>query len=244
MFSLQGDSSASDKNFYGSGSQNPRLGWGELYTPSPQSPDSAPAPLQRNYQFHQGAYMYNNQQMTALHDRCKALETQVIKLTTERDTLQAKFQQLADPLQQSGNPLALDPTFPAQLGSNDANRPTPQTHPKNRFWTQIDYVEWLDTSMGRLSDRGKLGYLENGGPIATTMVKDIRKALRAGCTSYSAWRRTYLSDDGNWMTLKTNGTTEEFCAHYGDLTPTQRKAYDDESASLSWNKTAYDGTMY
>ncbi|KAG1853962.1 hypothetical protein F4604DRAFT_1686156 [Suillus subluteus] len=131
MFSLQGDSSASDRNFYGSGLQNPRLGWGKLYTPSPQSPDSAPAPLQRNYQFHQGAYMYNNQQMTALHDRCKALETQVIKLTTERDTLQ-----------------------------------------------------------------------------------------------------THLTDDGNWMTLKTNGTIEEFCAHYGDLTPTQRKAYDDESASL------------
>ncbi|KAG1866999.1 hypothetical protein C8R48DRAFT_772188 [Suillus tomentosus] len=258
MFSLQGDSSSSDRNFYGSGLQNPRLGWGEPYTPSPLSPgmppsdpftDSAPAPLQRNYQFHQGAYMHDNQQMTALHDRCKALEIQVIKLTTERDTLQANFQQLANALQQSGNPLTLDPTFSAQLGSNDTNRPTPQTHPKIRFWTQIDYIEWLDTSMGRLSDRGKLGYLEdeNGGPIATTMVKGIRKALRAGwceltnrklapktwgvlsasgrklihtlmedaypllkfaddgwkleylaSTSYSAWHRTYLTDDGNW----------------------------------------------
>ncbi|KAG1905033.1 uncharacterized protein F5891DRAFT_1183702 [Suillus fuscotomentosus] len=258
MFSLQGDSSSSDRNFYGPGLQSRRLGWGEPYTPSRLSPgmppsdpftDSAPAPLQCNYQFHQGAYMHDNQQMTALHDRCKALEIQVIKLTTERDTLQANFQQLANALQQSGNPLTLDPTFSAQLGSNDTNHPTPQTHPKIHFWTQIDYIEWLDTSMGRLSDRGKLGYLEdeNGGPIATTMVKGIRKALRAGwceltnrklapktwgvlsasgrklihtlmedaypllkfadggwkleylaSTSYSAWHRTYLTDYRNW----------------------------------------------
>ncbi|KAG2349711.1 hypothetical protein BDR05DRAFT_943602 [Suillus weaverae] len=90
--------------------------------------------------------------------------------------------------------------------------------------------------MGQLSHCGKLGYLEdeNGGPIATTMVKGIHKALRAdlgvvsasghklihtlmedtypllkfadngwkleylASTSYSAWHRTYLTDDGNW----------------------------------------------
>ncbi|KAG2049520.1 hypothetical protein BDR06DRAFT_975136 [Suillus hirtellus] len=196
-----------------------------------------------------GAYMHDNQQMTALHDRCKALEIQVIKLTTECDTLQANFQQLANTLQQSGNPLMLDPTFSAQLGSNDTNCPMPQTHPKICFWTQIDYIEWLDTSMGQLSDHRKLGYLEdeNGGLIATTIVKGIHKALHTGwCeltnrklalktwgvlsasgqklihtlmedaypllkfandgwkleylanTSYSAWHRTYLTDDENW----------------------------------------------
>ncbi|KAG1779797.1 hypothetical protein EV702DRAFT_1195159 [Suillus placidus] len=32
--------------------------------------------------------------------------------------------------------------------------------------------------------------------------------------------------------LKINRTTEEFCAYYGDLTPAQRKLYDDESVSL------------
>ncbi|KAG1719421.1 uncharacterized protein EDB91DRAFT_1257682 [Suillus paluster] len=267
MFALQGDSS-NDRNFYGPVLQNPRLGWGEPYTPSPLSPwmplpgdpltDSAPAPLQR-YQFHQGAYMQDNQQMMALQDRCKALEIQVVKLTTEHDAFQSIFQQLASALQQSGNPLTFDPTFPAQLGSNDANRPTPQTHPKVRFWNQIDYIEWLDTSMGRLSDRGKLGYLEheNGGSIPATMVKGIRKALRAGwceltnrklapktwgvlsasgrklihtlmedaypllkfandgwkleylaSTSYSAWRRTYLTDDGNWKS-KNHGNEDE-----------------------------------
>ncbi|KAG2073318.1 hypothetical protein BDR04DRAFT_1116450 [Suillus decipiens] len=91
--------------------------------------DSAPAPLQCNYQFHQ------------------ALEIEVIKLTTEHDTLQAKFQQLANALQQSGNPLTLDPTFSTQ-GSNDTNHTMPQTHPKICFWTQIDYIEWLNTSKG------------------------------------------------------------------------------------------------
>ncbi|KAG1745054.1 uncharacterized protein EDB91DRAFT_1080562 [Suillus paluster] len=267
MFALQGDSS-NDRNFYGPVLQNPRLGWGEPYTPSPLSPgmplpsdpftDSAPAPLQR-YQFHQGAYMQDNQQMMALQDRCKALEIQVVKLTTERDAFQSIFQQLASALQQSGNPLTFDPTFPAQLGSNDANRPTPQTHPKVRFWNQIDYIEWLDTFMGRLSDRGKLGYLEheNGGSIPATMVKGIQKALHAGwceltnrklapktwgvlsasgrklihtlmedaypllkfandgwkleylaSTSYSAWRRTYLTDNGNWK-LKNHGNEDE-----------------------------------
>lgn len=173
------------------------------------------------------------------------------------------LQQLASALQQSGNPLSSDPTFPAQLvglSSNDTNRPTPQTHPKIRFWNQIDYIEWLDTSMGRLSHRGKLGYLEdeNGGPIAATMVKGIRKALRAGwceltnrklapktwgvlsasgrklihtlmedaypllkfadngwkleylaSTSYSAWRRTYLTDDGNWKSKNHDNEDED-----------------------------------
>jgi hypothetical protein len=63
MFALQSDSS-NDRNFYGSVLQNPnpRLGWGDPYTPSPLSPgmplpgdpftDSASAPLQR-YQLHQ-----------------------------------------------------------------------------------------------------------------------------------------------------------------------------------------------
>ncbi|KAG1722677.1 hypothetical protein EDB19DRAFT_1954688 [Suillus lakei] len=270
MFALQGDSS-NDRNLYGPVLQNPRLGWGEPYTPSPLSPgmslpsdpfaDSAPAPLQR-YQLHQGAYMQDNSQMMALQDRCKALEIQVIKLTTECDAFQSILQQLASALQQSGNPLTFDPTFPAQLGysSNDTNRPTPQTHPKIRFWNQIDYIEWLDTSMGRLSHHRKLGYLEdeNGGPIATTMVKGIRKALCAGwceltnrklapktwgvlsasgrklihtlmedaypllkfaddgwkleylaSTSYSAWRRTYLTDDGNWKSKNHDNEDED-----------------------------------
>ncbi|KAG1770584.1 hypothetical protein EV702DRAFT_1049310 [Suillus placidus] len=256
MFALQGDSS-NDRNFYGPISQNPRLGWGEPYTPSPLSPgmplpgdpftDSAPAQLQR-YQLHQ--------------DCCKSLEIQVIKLTTECDAFQSILQQLASALQQSGNPLSFDPTFPAQLGhsSNDTNRPTPQTHPKIRFWNQIDYIEWLDTSMGQLSHRRKLGYLKdkNGGPIAATMVKGIHKALRAGwceltnrklapktwgvlsasgrklihtlmedaypllkfadngwkleylaSTSYSAWRRTYLTDDGNWKSKNHDNKEED-----------------------------------
>ncbi|KAG1735429.1 hypothetical protein EDB19DRAFT_1830268 [Suillus lakei] len=279
MFALQGDSS-NDRNLYGPVLQNPRLGWGEPYTPSPLSLDSAPAPLQR-YQLHQGAYMQDNSQMMALQDRCKALEIQVIKLTTERDAFQSILQQLASALQQSGNPLTFDPTFPAQLGysSNDTNRPTPQTHPKIRFWNQIDYIEWLDTSMGRLSHRGKLGYLEdeNGGPIAATMVKGIRKALRAGwceltnrklapktwgvlsasgrklihtlmedaypllkfadngwkleylaSTSYSAWRRTYLTDDGNWKSKNHDNEDED--------ESDDRNAGDSQTLSLKGKK--------
>ncbi|KAG2344274.1 hypothetical protein BDR05DRAFT_947652 [Suillus weaverae] len=121
-----------------------------------------------------------------LQDCCKSLEIQVIKLTTECDAFH----------------------------SNDTNHPTPQTHPKIHFWNQIDYIEWLDTSMGQLSHHGKLGFLEDeyGGPIAATMVKGIHKALRAeylASTSYSAWHRTYLTDNSNWKSKNHNNEEED-----------------------------------
>ncbi|KAJ8594593.1 hypothetical protein M405DRAFT_858025 [Rhizopogon salebrosus TDB-379] len=33
--------------------------------------------------------------------------------------------------------------------------------------------------------------------------------------------------------IQTNGTTVQFCAHYGDLTAAQRKCYDDEAVKLA-----------
>ncbi|KAG1847255.1 hypothetical protein C8R48DRAFT_677600 [Suillus tomentosus] len=48
--------------------------------------------------------------------------------------------------------------------------------------------------------------------------------------------------------LKTNGTTEEFCTYYTNLTPEQRKKYDDEAAKLvadnAWTKGVCEGLVY
>ncbi|OAX33467.1 hypothetical protein K503DRAFT_522580 [Rhizopogon vinicolor AM-OR11-026] len=37
--------------------------------------------------FRLGAYIHENQQLQALRDHCKALEMQIVKITTERDTI-------------------------------------------------------------------------------------------------------------------------------------------------------------
>ncbi|KAG1845768.1 hypothetical protein C8R48DRAFT_678044 [Suillus tomentosus] len=48
--------------------------------------------------------------------------------------------------------------------------------------------------------------------------------------------------------LKTNGTTEEFCTYYTNLTPEQRKKYEDEAAKLvadnTWTKGVCEGLVY
>ncbi|KAG1768398.1 hypothetical protein EDD22DRAFT_949601 [Suillus occidentalis] len=66
--------------------------------------------------------------------------------------------------------------------SADSTRPTRQLYPRISFWTQDDYMEWLETASSRTADRGKLPYLEDvdGAPVPETTIKAIRKLLRGG----------------------------------------------------------------
>ncbi|KAG1766968.1 hypothetical protein EDD22DRAFT_950294 [Suillus occidentalis] len=131
----------------------------------------------------QGAYMQHmqeNQQILALHERCKSLELQIVKLTSERDTLRAMFQQLASGIRlpQTDSGLELDSITPPFQPIT--KRPTRLTHPCVQFWTNEDFTAWLDSPDGLRANRGKVPYLEdeNGDPLTDTIIKSIRKLLR------------------------------------------------------------------
>ncbi|KAG1818007.1 uncharacterized protein BJ212DRAFT_1348239, partial [Suillus subaureus] len=107
-----------------------------------------------------------------LLEHCKTLELQIVKLTSERDTLNAVRLHQTDSLD-------LDCTLISSVPAT-ANRPTRVIHPKIRFWTNDDFLGWLDSPDGRRADRGKVPYLEdeNGDPLTDPIVKSIRKLLR------------------------------------------------------------------
>lgn len=74
------------------------------------------------------------------------------------------------------NSNAISPTYPG------SSRPTCQQYPKIRFWSQDNFMSWLDTASSQTTDRGKIPYLEdeNGDPVPENTVKSIRKLLRGG----------------------------------------------------------------
>ncbi|KAG2747571.1 hypothetical protein P692DRAFT_20819488 [Suillus brevipes Sb2] len=86
------------------------------------------------------------------------LEFQIVKLTGKCDTLKSIFQHLA----------------------TTANRPTRITHPKIQFWTNNNFLGWLDSPDSRRADRRKVPYLEdeNGDSLTNPIVKAIWKLLR------------------------------------------------------------------
>jgi hypothetical protein len=66
--------------------------------------------------------------------------------------------------------------------SHGSSRPTHEQYPKIRFWSQDNFIEWLDTASSQTTDRGKIPYLEdeNRDPVREKTVKAIRKLLRGG----------------------------------------------------------------
>ncbi|KAG1894231.1 uncharacterized protein F5891DRAFT_985231 [Suillus fuscotomentosus] len=131
-------------------------------------------------QFHQGAYMQDNQ---ALHEHCKALELREIQLTTERDTIKSMFEHLASAIQLSKpDPFKLHDSKAIILTSPGSSCPTRRQYPKIQFWSQDNFMSWLDTASSQTTDRGKIPYLEdeNGDPVPENTVKAIRKPLQGG----------------------------------------------------------------
>ncbi|KAG1743384.1 hypothetical protein EDB19DRAFT_1827296 [Suillus lakei] len=180
-----------DRNLYGhSPLQNPQWAGDPSY-PSPLSPDMLlpdpfpdSGPPQR--QFHQSAYMQDHQ---ALLECCRALELREIQLTTERDTIRSMFECLAGAVQLSkSDPFQLNDSNVIGPTSHGSSRPTHQQYPKIRFWSQDNFIEWLDTASSQTTDCGKIPYLEdeNGDPVPEKTVKAIRKLLLGWMATASA----------------------------------------------------------
>ncbi|KAG2358594.1 hypothetical protein BDR07DRAFT_1379301 [Suillus spraguei] len=136
---------------------------------------------------YQGTYTHENQQILALQGHCKVLEQQILKLTTECETVKSMFQQLAsavhlpqtDPLKLEDNSLA------PFLTTTDTkiSRPDRKTHPHIRFWNQDDFFEWLDKAPeADLTGWGKVAYLEDegGNTLPESTVKGARKVVHSG----------------------------------------------------------------
>ncbi|KAG2056755.1 hypothetical protein BDR06DRAFT_969777 [Suillus hirtellus] len=66
--------------------------------------------------------------------------------------------------------------------SGNSTHPTRQLYPSISFWTQDNYMEWLETASSQTTDHGKLPYLEDadGDPVPETTIKAIRKLLWGG----------------------------------------------------------------
>ncbi|KAG2062346.1 hypothetical protein BDR06DRAFT_1027887 [Suillus hirtellus] len=147
---------------------------GDPSCPSPLSP----GPLQ--CQFHQGAYMQDNQ---ALHECCKALELREIQLTTECDTIKLMFEHLASAVQLSKpDSFKLHDLKAIILTSPGSSHPTCKQYPKIWFWSQDNFISWLDTASSQTTDCRKIPYLkdENGDPVPENTVKAICKLLQGG----------------------------------------------------------------
>lgn len=80
------------------------------------------------------------------------------------------------------------------------------------------------------------------------------KVVKAGTCKIVKMRPSPTKNGRNlcalrWLKqLKVVGTTEEFCAYYGNLTPEQRKGYEEEAAALvatdTWTKAVSEGRLY
>lgn len=66
--------------------------------------------------------------------------------------------------------------------TSNAKRPTRETHPKVKFWTQDTFLDWAERASAQGLHRGKIPYLEgeNGEQVPEVTVKAIRKTLRGG----------------------------------------------------------------
>ncbi|KAG1792514.1 uncharacterized protein HD556DRAFT_1444508 [Suillus plorans] len=167
--------------------------WGGDFTPSPLgslgSPlsesldlfnDTSLAAMQRVTQppcnpFQQGAYIYKNQQLQSLHDHCKTLEMQIVKITAEHDTILSSFQLLAGTVQlHDADPFKFNTTF---ISPSRGDRPNSETHTDIKFWNKSEYLTWLDSHEAQLGNRGKLPYLEqeDGDPVQDDEIDVIHK---------------------------------------------------------------------
>ncbi|KAF8119156.1 hypothetical protein EV363DRAFT_1464304 [Boletus edulis] len=117
---------------------------------------------------------YLNQQQAyiqGLLERCNSLEAELMKVTTERDTLKCLFEQLSASLQK---PEAA--TIPTKTAEASA-----EMYPLVQFWTLDQYNQWTHTAEAHKDPRWKLAYLEdeNGAAVTDATLKAIRKLMRA-----------------------------------------------------------------
>ena len=123
-------------------------------------------------------------ELHSLRERVRILELENTRVVVERDTLRyvyffpcrmlkVFFFLFREVLNHKGG--VIDPAL-------SGTRPTSDTHPSIKFWTNKDYDTWLDTAEAQILQR-EVAYLEkeNGKPVSREKVKAIRACMR------SAW---------------------------------------------------------
>ncbi|KAI6029107.1 hypothetical protein BKA83DRAFT_4122754 [Pisolithus microcarpus] len=188
--------------------------------------------------FMNGTYSHEVKQFNVLQERIRCLDGEVMKLTVENTTLRMAFQCLAGAVGlRNIDPCQFDGTaFPQ--ASMSSKRPTPESSPSIRFWDHEDWEKYLESPEGQTSKRGTLGYLEdeNGNPPSSKTGKAICRVLQGGwaelvkqqlapmswgfamngwkldylaSTTYPAWRKVHLDENGRWKVWKVKGLKTE-----------------------------------
>ncbi|KAG2346663.1 hypothetical protein BDR05DRAFT_997079 [Suillus weaverae] len=171
--------------------------WGGDFTPSPLgslgSPltesldlfnDTSLAAMQRVTQAPCNPFQ---QQLQSLHDHCKTLEMQIVKITAEHDTILSSFQLLVGAVRLSdADPFKFNTTF---ISPSPGDRPNSETHTNIRFWNKSDYLTWLDSHEAQLTNCSKLPYLEqeDGDPVQDDEVDAIHKTLCGAFSELNNW---------------------------------------------------------
>ncbi|KAG6376018.1 hypothetical protein JVT61DRAFT_2905 [Boletus reticuloceps] len=139
----------------------------------PQTPDifghNATPLMPQGNQVH--SYMNQQAYIQGLLERCNSFEAELMKVTTEQDTLKCLFKQLSASLQK---PEAA--TIPTKTAEASA-----EMYPLVQFWTPDQYNQWTHTAEAHKDPRWKLAYLEdeNGATVTDATLKAIRKLMRA-----------------------------------------------------------------
>ncbi|KAG6372460.1 hypothetical protein JVT61DRAFT_7559 [Boletus reticuloceps] len=119
----------------------------------PQMPDifgrNATPLMPQGNQVH--SYMNQQAYIQGLLERCNSFEAELMKVTTERDTLKCLFEQLSASLQK---PEAA--TIPTKTAEASA-----EMYPLVQFWTPDQYNQWTHTAEAHKDPRWKLAYLED-----------------------------------------------------------------------------------
>ncbi|KAL4070329.1 hypothetical protein J3A83DRAFT_4188393 [Scleroderma citrinum] len=120
---------------------------------------------------------------TTWQDREQAMEAQIIRLTTEHDTIKSAFELLANTMQLPlSDPLQFNPAAIQQLPTPHSIHPTPESHPLIHFWTQKDWNKWLMSPEAQMSTCRRYGFLEDekGELLSDSILKEICKIACGG----------------------------------------------------------------
>ena len=114
---------------------------------------------------------FTKEEFTAMRERCRQLEDEVLKLKTERDTIRyvvpnpffctdiCIIRELFRISNVNGD-VSMSNIDPILLPANPEKRPTPESHPHIHFWTRTKFFEWQESPEGHAHVRGSAPYLE------------------------------------------------------------------------------------
>ncbi|KAG6369436.1 hypothetical protein JVT61DRAFT_14851 [Boletus reticuloceps] len=113
------------------------------------------------------------QEVFVFKERCKVLDAQLLKVTTERDTLKMMFEKLSTSLQ---NPTTVPSSSSVTMMKNA------KSYPKLHFWSQSTYNTWTNSAEAHSDTRYKFAFIEDkeGNVVTEGTLKAICKTIQ-GC---------------------------------------------------------------